>query len=288
MLYCDSHIEFIHPLEDCKKSDKNFSNSQVNPRMISKVKPELVFLATCVFPGENAWHKMIKNVNLYLSAVKSNGWILVKSAGDLKRHGIKVILHIEDLTAISDQLDRIQTLYDLGIRSIGLTHNLANQFGGGSLSNKRLTKLGKDAIKKILKLNIILDLAHLNTKTFFDIMNNFDIKPFVSHAGIFSCYPNKRNVKDEILDAARKKKGYIGIGFAGSFLGEKTATIRQVEEQINYAVKIAGRNRVGIGSDLGGIISFLPSGLSNFTKTKNLSIQPDILGKNLLKFLNER
>ena len=286
-MYCDSHVEFTHHPKDVRKKTSPFLNAQISPNIINKVKPDLLFLAVSVFPTKNDWEKMLWVIDSYLKTIEENKWTLILEHDDLKKIGIKIILHVEDLGPIGKDLGKIDFLYQLGIRSIGLTHNYANQFAGGALTSAGLTDFGKATVRKIISKNIILDFAHLSEKAFFDIQKEFLLKPFVSHTGLKSCFENPRNASDDILLNVEQNQGYIGIGVAGSFLKRQGASVDNYLEQIQYAQKIAGSKRVGIGSDLGGIVSYLPKGMENLEKTAKLNLSEDILGDNLLRFVKD-
>ncbi|HEY1074095.1 MAG TPA: membrane dipeptidase [Patescibacteria group bacterium] len=289
-MYADSHIEFIHhPTDLADLPNAAFLKTQINPTLINQIQPELLFTAVYVDPGPNAWERTEWVIATYQECIRDNGWILVQSKADLNKLGIKIILHIEDLHMIGDDLTKIKSLYDRGIRSIGLTHNHANQFAGGSLSPEvGLTDFGREAIKQLTELGMILDFAHLSTQSFRDVATSFELAPFVSHTGLHGVYPTPRNFDDSLLSIVRDRNGYIGVGVAGSFLGEKSARIQDVAQHILYAIEKTSPLNVGIGSDLGGTISFVPDGLTNISEVTNLleyGINADVLGKNLIHFL---
>jgi len=284
---CDSHIEFIHhkkDLSDPKLLD--FIASQISPEMINKFGSGLFFIAVYVEPGEDAYRNAVEVINSYHKEIRKNHWNLVLEKGDIQPKKINVILHLEDLSCIGRDLSRIDELYLLGIRSIGLTHNKKNQFSSGALEGKGgLTKLGKTAVEKILSRNIILDLAHISEKSFFEVCQNYKIVPFISHCGIRSLLDNPRNVSDKILDYVKKNDGYIGIGCAGSFLSIQEATADDYLAQVRYAESRCGKERVGVGSDFGGIISSVPVGIEDISKLQDL-VKPNAREKpSLEKFL---
>ena len=287
-MYCDAHVEFIHPKVDLVGFDQSFLYHQVNEDLINEVRPELVFLAVYILPEGRKWQKMLWTIKQYLKIIDRNKWVLVKSGKDLDLRGIKVILHIEDLESIGSDLSRIDRLHSLGIRSIGMTHNHQNQFAGGSLATEEgITPLGKLAISKILANKMILDFAHLSKKSFLEVCSTFNIKPFISHTGLlYGRYTNPRNVDDQILQIVKQKEGFVGIGFAGSFYGKNDASLDNVYDQIQHAENIASKKHVGIGSDFGGIVSYLIDGLESIAKIDQLNISHEMLGSNLLHFLN--
>lgn len=289
MFYADAHVEIFHHPIDLKDLEHPFSlNTQINASLINQVHPELFFLACYTVPSLFSWEKLLWLIQENLREIKKQKWQLVKSKKDLEKAGIKIILHVEDLSHIQEDLSKIDKLYDLGVRSIGLTHNLANQFAGGALEpDLGLTPLGKKAVLRIIQKGMLLDFAHLSPSAFRDALS-FNLRPFISHAGIYSIYPNPRNISDEILSIIRKKDGFLGLGFAGSFLAKEKAGVLDVVSQIKYALKIVGDNRIGIGSDFGGIISFLPDGLATCLEIKNLAKKlknKNIFGQNLVQFI---
>lgn len=286
---CDSHVEFVHHKKDIKDPKVlDFIGGQISPEQINQMGSGLFFLAVFVEQSQDAYQKAVEVISAYHKIIIKNKWNLVLDKGDIKSGKINVLLHLEDLFCIGNDLEKIDELYLSGIRSIGLTHNKANQFSSGALEGKSgLTDLGRRAVKRIISRGIVLDAAHISEKGFFDIAK-MGIKPFISHCGLKSLVDKPRNVSDKILQEIKCKGGYVGIGCAGSFLSRDTAEIKDYIKQIEYAQKIAGDNRVGIGSDFGGIISSLPIGLNklvDFQKKDLTALGNSIRAANLLNFM---
>lgn len=285
-MYCDSHIEFIHPEEDLVNlANPAFLKQQINEELINEVKPDLLFTAVYVESGARAWERTLWTIEAYKQVAKNNGWELVLAKEDIERPDIKLLLHVEDLHMIGDDLEKIDRLFDEGIRSIGLTHNHENQFGGGSLSPSGLSLLGHHAIERITKRSMILDHAHLSPQSFEEAVTQHTHPPFISHAAVQGIYNSPRNISDAMLRRVRENNGYIGIGMAGSFLGKEKASITDVLSHLTYASQQVGEMNVGIGSDLGGIISFLPEGIESIKTVPTLGLDQGIMGENLRAFV---
>lgn len=294
MTYCDSHVEFIHHPEDLAMlPNAEILLKQISIESINLVKPDLLFLAAYVEATENAWRNLTWVLDQYIKIANTQGWVLVKSAKDLNREGIKIILHVENLYAIGNDITKIDQLYDIGVRSIGLTHNPANQFAGGNMSNQSLTGLGILAINKILEKRMILDMAHLNTVSSLQVIKRYQLDPFISHTGIAGVFSNLRNINDLVLEKCSVKDSYIGLGLAGTFLNNNKASREDWFKQLDYAILKTGIKHIGIGSDFGGITSFLPAGLENI-KLLNITIHesefidqyPGVSGGNLINWLS--
>ncbi|TYP49760.1 dipeptidase [Thermosediminibacter litoriperuensis] len=185
-----------------------------------------------------------------------DGLVIVRNLNDLYRaiqeQNLFIILSMEGLSGIEGNLSFITTLYKLGIRIISLTWNEENPFAAGAGCNdpqKGLTALGKEAIKKMKELGIILDVSHLNEKSFWDVCEVAE-KPFIaSHSNSYRLCPNKRNLKDEQIKAIAAKGGVIGINAWPEFIHSSDPTLERMIDQVEYMVELAGIDHVGFGFD---------------------------------------
>ncbi len=130
-----------------------------------------------------------KQLNFYFGLLKKSKQLsLVKSYQDYlflrKARQIGILLHIEGADFVDKDLILLEAVYNLGVRSIGLTHNEKNRLAGGALSQGGLTRLGERAIKKAQKLGMIIDLAHLNRRSFYQALKIVKPPFMVSHCGI--------------------------------------------------------------------------------------------------------
>ena len=133
---------------------------------------------------------------------------------------INYIFGIEGLDYLQN-IDDIDILYPLGLRSTNIVWNNENKFGGGAKASKNvgLTKLGKNLVEKLIDKNIAIDLSHANEKTFFDIidickyMKKHGKTPivFASHSNARTICDVPRNLTDEQLIAIKELDGVIGV-----------------------------------------------------------------------------
>ena len=172
------------------------------------------------------------------------------------------ILTLEDGRMIDGSFEKLQQFYDLGIRLITLTWNQANCFGfpnstDAAIMNKGLTPFGKDAIKYMNDLGIIIDVSHLSDGGFWDVVE-ISKKPFVaSHSNCRDISPHQRNLTDEMLKILAEKGGVAGINFAAMFLnGDITvedSTVELLSLHLQRMINIGGEDLPALGSDLDGI-----------------------------------
>ena len=199
---------------------------------------------------------------------------------------LAVLLGMEGLSSIGDNVEALYTLYQLGFRHASLTWNEQNALGTGVKGdvNRGLTEKGKEAIKIINNLGIILDVSHANEKTFWDIYNITD-KPFIaSHSNAKALCDVPRNLSDDQIIAIGDKDGLIGIN-AHNYFVNLDYNISNVDHFINHlehVINLIGINRVALGfdffeyleGDTGGTFLNDPYkgtiGLEDISKTNNL------------------
>jgi len=176
-----------------------------------------------------------------------------------------VLLHLEGASAIKKDLTNLEEYYKKGVRSIGLAWSRPNDFASGVPykfpyspdTGPGLTDAGKELVKACNQLGIIIDLAHLNEKGFWDVARLSKNPLVVSHAGVHSLCPSTRNLTDDQIDAVGKSGGVIGILFesinlSSNGMPDEKMPISRIIEHIDYVVKRVGVEHVAFGSDFDG------------------------------------
>lgn len=166
---------------------------------------------------------------------------------------VKAIVGMEGIQAFGESLLMIDDYYERGLRHIGLTWNEQNAFATGveGIAERGLTLLGRKMVKKIQDKNMILDLAHLNEKSFYDVLRCNQKPVMVSHSNAYALCPHKRNLKNEQIKAIAAQGGIIGIASVGAFVSEDLSkrNIETLSDHIAYMVDIAGIDAVAFGFD---------------------------------------
>lgn len=191
------------------------------------------------------------------------------------------VLHIEDLGFLNDEKD-VEKLLEINPFSCSLTWNFDNNFAGGSYGENNLTKNGEKLIKKLQKNNILIDLAHLNKKSFFDVANFIEKPPYVSHTGFCFVRDDKRNLDDEQIRFIVENGGFLGMFFYDKLNTKIDAkknefSVKNIAENIADFVERFGSNNLGIGSDFFGIEN-PPKNLENYDDFVNLESELKKLG----------
>ena len=150
-------------------------------------------------------------------------------------------------------MSRLNEYYQRGLRSLALTHNEQNQFasGCGVEDDKGLSPQGKDLVRNAIELRMIIDLAHLSEKSFWETLDLIEYPPLVSHANAKTLCNHYRNLTDEQIKAIAGLKGVIGVNFVGRFIDavSENITAARLADHIEYLVNLAGIDCVGLGPD---------------------------------------
>lgn len=257
---------------------------------------------------------------------------------------IAAIIGIEGGHMIEDRMDYLDSLYRRGARYLTLTWNNSVDWATSAtdetrnpskLKHKGLNDFGRQVIRRMNELGMMVDLSHVGRQTFFDVMEVTTKPVLVSHSNAYALMAHPRNLHDDQIRAVSENGGVICLNFYSGFLDpmhytkinrlyEKYVSAQDsikrssdtkftrlpasAKEQlrpplsllldhIDYMVKLAGIDHVGIGSDFDGITSS-PKGLDDCSDFPNITAgllargysEVDIrkiLGENVLRVMGE-
>jgi len=281
----DGHNDALISLRRLKgrfTTRRNGANHQITLPQMRQGNVVASFWAVFIEPGrkpEEAQRETIKGLKEYHRFLNRHqkSFRLALRASDVdqarRERKIAVLLHLEGFGCLDRQFRGLEEVYRLGVRSIGLTWNGENQLATGVGGDPRsaLTRLGRELIVRMNRMGMLIDLSHINEAGFWEILKVSRAPVIESHGNCFSICPDPRNLKDDQLRALAAKKGVLGVFFSKKFLtGGKIATLEDVCKHLCHAVRVAGIESVGIGSDFGGIVSGVPDGLENIGKLPSL------------------
>lgn len=181
-----------------------------------------------------------------LEKFKSN---MAYPANDLKAEK-SIILSVEGGAVLEGNADRVWELFSDGISELSLVWNGETELAGGVNSEKGLTDCGKKIICEMNKAGMVLDLSHLNDKSFYSAVQMADFA-IASHSNFRSICQSKRNLTEEQLKIIGQKGGLVGINFYPLFLGEGDPFLR-VYNHIEYMLEKGFEDCISIGSDFDG------------------------------------
>lgn len=190
----------------------------------------------------------------------------VAAAGDK----VGVLLSIEDGAALEGSLAALRVMYDLGVRAMGLTWNgrneLADGVGVADGDARGLTPFGRDVVKEMNRLGMVVDVSHLAEAGFWDVMEVSRGPVIASHSNAKALCRHPRNLTDDQIRALAATGGVIGINFFATFLSDDGhASVDNIVRHIDHMVSLVGPAHVGFGSDFDGITA-VPVGVEDVSR----------------------
>ncbi len=176
------------------------------------------------------------------------------------------LMHLEGAEAIGPDLEELDWLHALGLRSIGpvwsrptiFGHGVPFRFPSDADIGPGLTDAGRRLVRAAAEMRMIVDTSHLNRKGFFDIAE-MGLPVVATHSNAHAVCPTARNLDDDQLRAIGETGGMVGLNFATAFLrgdgrmvpgGALDWMIRHLDHMIEHA----GEDHVGLGSDFDGAV----------------------------------
>lgn len=201
--------------------------------------------------------------------------VVVKSYDEMQKAIIDnkfyIFIGIEGLSSIGNNLDLIDYYYDFGARHASLTWNEENLLATGVKGNsdRGLTDLGKKAVVKINLNNMLLDVSHLNEKSFWDVVAIAEGPIIASHSNCKLLCDVPRNLTDKQLVKIAESGGIVGLNSFNQFVHKdrEKQNIKMLTKHIEHMVDIMGIEHVGIGMDYCDFLD--DSSMSSFSEQEN-------------------
>ena len=277
--------------------------------------------------------------------------ILATTADDIreakKQHKIAALMGVEGGHMMGNDLAVLRTFAALGVRYMTLTHMQNNEWADSSTATPEhngLTDFGKDVVREMNRLGMIVDVSHISDKTFYDVLEVSKAPVIASHSSCRALCNAPRNMTDDMIRDLAKHGGVIQINYHVGFLSQEfrdyenahPETEKEINDEIkkrcgtdesctsvagdqivrdfmkdgklpkvdwtlildhiDHAVKIAGADHVGLGSDFDGAV--MPLGMEDATHLPQITdallkkgySESDIrkiLGENTLRVMSE-
>jgi membrane dipeptidase len=262
-----------------------------------------------------------------------------------KQGKIATLMGVEGGHMIASDLGVLRSYAALGVRYMTLTHSGNDEWADSSTdtpAHNGLTDFGKEVVREMNRLGVIVDISHVSDKTFYDALEVSKAPLFASHSSCRAICNAPRNMTDEMIKALAAKGGVIQINYHVGFLSQEFRNAstpelaKQIDaeakkrcgdnegcqliesdsatrefvtqgklprvdwtkiiEHIDHAVKIAGADHVGLGSDFDG--ANMPFGMEDASKLPQITEAllrkgysegdiKKILGENTLRVMTE-
>lgn len=288
----DLHCDALMKLAEAKGKLRFYDSPDLETNKIrlqqGKVKVQCfaIFLEPDI-PSDQKFHAALEQVDYFYKEVlgKNPDMVHIKDWADfdtLKLGQIGAMLTLEGVDAIGNDLTKLRILYQLGVRSVGLTWNNANLAadGVGEPRGGGLTLLGKEIVQFNNEHLVLTDVSHLSEKGFWDVMELAKY-PIASHSNSKALCGHRRNLTDEQATVMFKNGGLVHVVYNPPFVkdGGGDVTISDLVKHIDHFCSLGGVKQIGFGSDFDGITTFITD-LEDASKGQNLINE-------LLKFYSE-
>jgi len=177
--------------------------------------------------------QMIDTVRTDVIAAHPNDFAFATTADDIVRahndHKIAALMGIEGGHAIEDSLRLLRDYYALGVRYMTLTHFNTNNWADsqGDVDDPKvhhhdgLTPFGKDVVREMNRLGIMVDISHTADKTFYAALETSTAPTIASHSGCRAVSSYTRNMDDDMIKTLAAKGGVMQINFGCDFLSQR-------------------------------------------------------------------
>src|SRR5262245_473753 len=233
---------------------------------------------------------------------------------------IAALMGIEGGHAIEDSLSALRQFYRLGVRYMTLTHTNTNNWAdsAGGINNPAerrhggLSDFGLEVVREMNRLGMMVDVSHVADETFQGVIETTQAPVIASHSSCRALTNAPRNMTDDMLRALAKNGGVVMINFYNGFINTEyakpgmpaptksanTATLDMLMRHFEHAIKVAGIDHVGIGSDFDGVEGLVPAGMEDVSKLPTITYEllkrgysendvKKVLGENLLRVMAE-
>lgn len=216
---------------------------------------------------------------------RAGGWKICRSTADIRKaineDIFAAVLHMEGCEAIDEDLDALEVFYAAGLRSLGPVWSRHNAFGHGVPfafpmspdSAPGLTDAGFELVKRCNGLGILIDLAHITEKGFWDVAKTSDQPLIASHSNAHALTGVARNLTDVQMDAIKERNGLVGLNYAVTMLrpdarDDAKTPLSDMVRHIDYMVERMGIDCVALGSDFDG--ATVPADIADAAGNQNL------------------
>lgn len=170
--------------------------------------------------------------SVYAWATRNPGKMMIVTNPDQLQQAIKekklaAMTGVEGGHMMEDKLENLENFYNRGVRYMTLTWNNSTSWATSakdedekkdSLPHKGLTDFGKQVVKKMNELGMIVDVSHVGEQTFWDVINTTSKPIIASHSSVWAICHNRRNLKDDQIKAIGKNGGVIQLNFYAGFI----------------------------------------------------------------------
>ncbi len=218
-----------------------------------------VYISSSYVEGNHSAHQTLAVIDAVKNGIVKkypNDFMFATTAAEIEQARgagkIAVLMGIEGGHAIEDDLALLRQYFALGVRYMTLTHTNTNHWADSSGDMTKagvqhhggLTDFGRQVVREMNKLGMMVDISHVADETFFDALETSTAPIIASHSSARALANHPRNMTDAMITAMAKKGGVIQINFNCAFLSDKFRAAQAAEEpglEARYKQESAGK-----------------------------------------------
>ncbi len=182
---------------------------------------------------------------------------IVRTKGDLPEAPqpgrLRIVLALEGGRPLEQNLAHLRNFYRLGMRVLGMSHDLRNELVDGRREGRTgggLSRFGRAVVKEANRLGILLDVSHISDPGFVHVVEASDQPVVASHANSRAVFDHPRNFTDAQLKLLAGKGGVLGLIYIPRFIGRQYTPIDGLVAHLEHVAEVAGIQHVAV-TDLG-------------------------------------
>jgi membrane dipeptidase len=205
------------------------------------------------------WDDVVLDLGMRLADLAhQDGVGVIRTVADIEAThaagGVGLVFGLEAATPIGNDLDKLDVLFGLGIRQVGIAYSDSNALGSGlnEVVDGGLTALGRRAVRRMNQLGLAVDVSHSSDRTGIDACAASDAPVFITHAGARAVWDIPRLKGDDVLRAVADTGGVIGMSAAPHTTvshAHPRHSIASVMDHFRYCLDLVGIDAVGFGPD---------------------------------------
>lgn len=262
-LHCDTLFKFFE--------NQRYSISKNNGHISDVGLKNGGYLAQCFavyqptdITGDSGFDFFKKQCEAFKNIVKGSSVLeFATCKKDIERNRqngkVSAVLTVENADFLQNDLSRLKTVEEKGVRILGLTHNGENCLGFPHSVDRKLNAMplkgfGREVVDALNYSNITVDVSHLNEGGFWDV-KRLSKKPIVAtHSGCSAVFKHSRNLNDEQIKAIAESGGVVGCVFYSHFLnGTDETRVDDIIRHLEHLIKCGGEDVAACGSDFDGM-----------------------------------
>uniref|UniRef100_A0A8C2KEZ4 Dipeptidase n=1 Tax=Cyprinus carpio TaxID=7962 RepID=A0A8C2KEZ4_CYPCA len=230
----------------------------------------------CTAQDKDAVRLTLEQIDVIRRMCTENPEMELVTTAEGMRNSTKIacLISIEGGHSIDSSLPALRMFYQLGVRSMALTHNCNTPWAESSSSlypnyqrkNNSLTDFGKAVVNEMNRLGMLVDLSHSSWETARSVLKHSTAPVLFSHSSAYAICNNVRNIPDDLLLLLKENGGLIMVNFYSSFVAcSHDANVSIVADHFDHIKRVIGAESIGIGADYDGAQGF-PKGLEDVSK----------------------